>query len=70
MKCPYCKAPMIEEDMAYMVQLEDGVELRLDDVPTWVCEICDHTMVDEEVAATVNDMLSHIDTFGEGGEEE
>ncbi len=69
MKCPYCKAPMIEEDMAYVVQMEDGQELRLEDVPTWVCEICDHTIVEEDVIATVEDMLSHIDTFGESEEE-
>lgn len=69
MKCPYCKAPMIEEEMAYDVRLEDGQELRLEDVPTWVCEICDHTVVEENVIATVNDMLAHMDTFGQGGEE-
>jgi len=70
MKCPYCKAPMVEEEMSYVVQLEDGQELRLQDVPTWVCESCDHTLVDEDVIATVEDMLSHIDTFEQGGEEE
>ena len=70
MKCPYCKTPMIEEEMTYVVQLEDGQELRLEDVPTWVCERCDHTLVDENVIATVNDMLSHFDTFDQGGEEE
>ena len=70
MKCPYCKAPMVEEEQAYIVQLEDGVELRLDDVPTWVCEICDHTKVEDDVIDTINDMLDHLDTFGTSGEEE
>lgn len=68
MKCPYCKAPMIEEDMTYVVQMEDGQELRLEDVPTWVCESCDHTVVEEDVIAAVEDMLSHLDTFGESEE--
>ena len=72
MKCPYCKALMIEEEMAYVVQLEDGQELRLEDVPTWICERCDHTAVDEAVIAAVEDMLAHLDTFShnaEGGAE-
>jgi YgiT-type zinc finger domain-containing protein len=61
---------MFEEEMVYVVQMEDGQELRLEDVPTWVCESCDHTLVDEDVIATVEDMLSHLDTFGQGEEEE
>jgi len=69
MKCPYCKAPMVEEEMVYLVQLGDGQELRLEDVPTWVCEVCDHTQVDEDVIETVEDMLSHLDVFGQGEEE-
>ena len=68
MKCPYCKAPMVEEDLAYVVQMEDGQELRLEDVPTWVCESCDHTIVDEDVIEAVEDMLAHLDTLGAGGE--
>ena len=68
MRCPYCKAPMVEEEMVYVVQMEDGQELRLEDVPTWVCEICDHTIVDEDVIAAVEDMLEHLDTLGGSGE--
>jgi YgiT-type zinc finger domain-containing protein len=61
---------MFEEEMDYVVQIEGRQELRLEDVPTWVCESCDHTLVDEDVIAAVEDMLSHLDTFGQGGEEE
>jgi len=70
MRCAFCKASMVEEEMTYVVQLEDGQELRLEDVPTWVCERCDHTMVDEAVIATVEDMLAHLDEFVAGQEEE
>lgn len=70
MRCPYCKAPMVEEEMTYVVQMEGGQELRLEDVPTWVCESCDHTTVDEAVIATVEDMLAHLDQFAPGEEEE
>ncbi len=70
MKCPYCKAPMIEEDMAYIVQMDGGQELRLEDVPTWVCESCDYTTVDEAVIATVEDLLAHLDQFSMTEEEE
>lgn len=70
MKCPICKAPLVEEEMVYVVQLADGQELRLEDVPTWVCERCDYTSVDDDVIATVEDMLAHLDEFALGGEEE
>jgi YgiT-type zinc finger domain-containing protein len=60
---------MFEEELAYVVQLEDGHELRLEDVPTWVCERCDHTAVDEAVIVTIEDMLAHIDSFSHSEEE-
>lgn len=61
---------MVEEEMVYVVQLEDGQELRLEDVPTWVCESCDYSTVEEAVIATVEDMLAHLDVFAGAGEEE
>ena len=60
---------MMEEEMVYLVQLEDGRELRLEDVPTWVCEQCDHTAVDEAVIITVEDMLEHLDEFSHSEDE-
>jgi YgiT-type zinc finger domain-containing protein len=69
MKCPICKGNMVEEEMAYTVQLEDGREIRLEEVPTWVCERCDYTAVDEAVIATVEDLLEHMDTFEVAGDE-
>ena len=61
---------MFEEEMTYVVELEDGQKLRLEDVPTWVCESCDYTTVDEAVIATVDDLLAHWDAFAAGQEEE
>jgi YgiT-type zinc finger domain-containing protein len=69
-KCPICKGEMVEELLDYDVQLEDGREVRLEEVPTWVCERCDHTIVDEAVIATVEDMLEHLDIFEKSDEEE
>jgi YgiT-type zinc finger domain-containing protein len=68
MKCPYCHAPMIEELLDYIVDV-DGEELRLEEVPTWVCESCDHTAVEPEVIEAVEDMLEHLDTVASGEEE-
>ena len=34
-KCPICKGEMVEELLNYDVQLEDGREVRLEEVPTW-----------------------------------
>lgn len=62
MKCPICKATMFGESMVFIVELEDGRELRLEDVPTWVCQNCDHTEVEPEVIEAVEDMLDHLDT--------
>mgnify|MGYP001381486228 FL=1 len=69
MKCPYCRGEMSEEFLDYIVELEDGQQLRLEDVPTWVCEKCDYTEVEEEVIEAIEDMLEHLDTV-QGGEEE
>ena len=55
----------MEELLDYDVKLEDGREVRLEEVPTWVCERCDHTVVDESVIATVEDMLEHLEMFAE-----
>jgi hypothetical protein len=38
-------------------------------VPTWVCESCDHTEVEQEVIEAVEDMLEHLDTVASGEEE-
>ena len=69
MKCPYCNTPMTEELLDYLVEV-DGQELRLEEVPTWVCETCDHTEVEEEVIEAVEDMLDHLDTVQTDPEEE
>lgn len=61
MKCPYCNAPLTEELLDYIVEIDDQ-EIKLEDVPTWVCDTCDHTEVDEEVIEAVEDMLAHLDT--------
>lgn len=70
MKCPYCKGQMREELLDYIVEREDGQHLRLEEVPTWFCEKCDYTEVEEEVGEAIEDMLSHLDTVQRGGEEE
>ena len=69
MRCPYCKGPMVEEETVFVVQLEDGQELRMEDVPAWLCESCDHTEVEESVIEAVEDMLAHLDTVVEEEEE-
>lgn len=69
MKCPYCNAPMTEELLDYVVEIDDQ-EIKLEDVPTWVCETCDHTEVEEDVIEAVEDMLAHLDKVQAGTEEE
>ncbi len=69
MKCPYCNTPMTEELLDYMVEIDDE-EIKIEDVPTWVCETCDYTDVDEEVIEGVEDMLAHLDTVKAGAEGE
>jgi YgiT-type zinc finger domain-containing protein len=69
MKCPYCNAPMTEELLDYIVEIDEQ-EVRLEDVPTWICEICDHTEVEDEVIEAVEDMLAHLDTVQADPEEE
>jgi len=61
---------MSEEFLDYVVELEDGRQLRLEEVPTWVCEKCDYTEVEAEVGEAIEDMLEHLDTVQAGAEEE
>ncbi|MGB4871961.1 MAG: YgiT-type zinc finger protein [Candidatus Promineifilaceae bacterium] len=70
MKCPYCKGEMHEEFLDYVVEMEDGQKLRLEEVPTWVCEKCDYTEIEEEVGEAIEDMLDHLDTVEAGSDEE
>lgn len=69
MKCPICKAVMVEELLVYELE-QEGEMLRLEDVPTWVCEQCDYTLVEPAVIETVEDMLSHMDTLRSPGKDE
>lgn len=69
MKCPYCRGEMNEEFLDYVVEQEDGQQLRLEEVPTWVCEKCDHTELEEEVVEAIEDMLEHLDTVQSDEEE-
>lgn len=66
--CDVCKAPMVQENQDYVVELEDG-ELLIEDVPIWVCEQCGNSFVEEDVIAAVEDMLEHMDTVVSGEEE-
>lgn len=69
MKCPYCNAPMTEELLDYVVDV-DGQQIKLEEVPTWVCDMCEHTEVEPEVIEAVEDMLAHLDTVQAESEEE
>lgn len=69
MRCPYCKGPMIEVTETFELE-RDGQMLRLEDVPAWLCESCDHVEVDPEVIETVEDMLDHLDDMVVGATEE
>ncbi len=60
---------MVEEELDYIFE-RDGEKLRLEGVPTWVCERCDFTQVSDEVVDAIEDMLEHLDTVQEELEEE
>lgn len=59
--CPVCKAPMEETLQDYVAKLEDGREVTLEDVPMWVCDQCGYSEVEDDVVATIEDMLEHMD---------
>ena len=56
MKCPFCKSPMIEELRTFTSEVK-GEEVIIEDVPTMVCEQCDHFVIDPEVGEAIEDML-------------
>jgi YgiT-type zinc finger domain-containing protein len=59
--CPVCKAPMEEVLQDYVVTLDEGGEISMEDVPMWLCEQCGYSEIDADVAETIEDMLAHID---------
>ena len=59
--CPVCRAPMEESLQDYIVPEEDGDDIVVEDVPIWACEQCGYNEVDEDVVATIEDMLAHMD---------
>ncbi len=59
--CPVCKAPMEETPQDYVAKLEDGREVTLEDVPMWACDQCGYSEVEDDVVATIEDMLEHMD---------
>ncbi|MDT8305230.1 MAG: YgiT-type zinc finger protein [Anaerolineae bacterium] len=58
--CPVCKAPMEGTLQDYVVTLDEGDDITMEDVPMWLCEQCGYSEIEEEVAATIEDMLEHI----------
>lgn len=67
MKCPYCKGNMQQELISYKTIFR-GEEITLEEVPTWVCEQCESTIVEDEVIEAIQDMLSGLE--GGIGDEE
>ena len=47
---------MIEELRTFTAEVK-GEEVIIEDVPTMVCEQCDHFIVDPEVGEAIEDML-------------
>lgn len=45
----------------YIVPVEEGEDIVVEDVPIWVCEQCGYNEVDDDVIATIEDMLDHMD---------
>jgi YgiT-type zinc finger domain-containing protein len=60
--CPYCRGVMSEELMVYKV-VRDGQELLVEDVPTWVCQQCEATLVDDEIVEAVEKMVVDVEAI-------
>jgi YgiT-type zinc finger domain-containing protein len=52
---------MEESLQDYIVPVEEGDDIVVEEVPIWVCEQCGYTEVDDDVIATIDDMLEHMD---------
>ena len=67
MKCSVCKGTMMQESTNYKTEV-NGDELIIEDVPVWVCEQCDSSLLDDEVIEAIEDMLASL--MGGLGEED
>lgn len=59
MKCDVCKSSMVQEMSSYKTEI-NGEEVVIEDVPVWVCEQCDASLLDDEVIEAVEDMLKSL----------
>lgn len=59
MKCDVCKGSMVQENSSYKTKL-NGEEVIIEDVPVWVCQQCDATLLDEDVIEAIEDMLKSL----------
>ena len=59
MKCDVCKGSMVQECSSYKTEL-NGEEVIIEDVPVWVCQQCDATLLDDDVIEAIEDMLKSL----------
>ena len=67
MKCSVCKGTMVQETTTYKTEI-GGEEVMIEDVPIWVCEQCDSSLLDDDVIEAIEDMLASL-KGGLGGDE-
>jgi YgiT-type zinc finger domain-containing protein len=67
MNCSVCKGNMVQEVTNYKTEI-NGEEVIIEDVPIWVCEQCDASVLDDDVIEAIEDMLASLE--GGLGEEE
>jgi YgiT-type zinc finger domain-containing protein len=50
---------MVQENSSYKTEI-NGEEVVIEDVPVWVCEQCDASLLDEDVIEAIEDMLKSL----------
>ena len=58
--CPDCQLGAMQESLVTLVYPQDGITLRISDVPAWVCSNCGKQLVTGDVAHQISSILQHV----------
>lgn len=60
LSCPECHLETMEESAIVLTYVQDGITLRINNVPAWVCSNCGKQLVTGNVAHQVSGILQQL----------
>ena len=60
MECSHCKSDL-EPGRTTYTATRHGYQLRLDDIPAWICQQCGESVFEERVVEAIQQLLTTLD---------